>query len=380
MSDRVDTWTYGNAKADEAPADRIERIRNGILTEMEFQFTGKAAPEMASPLYEELSRHIAQTDKHLQALAHARQSNIRLLLTAVHHLILLGSTHPLSEYFLTVGGAKSPDDELVGNFEDFVDENAAAIEQRLQERGVQTNEVRRCATLWPAFTEAYNAAGKPLALIELGCSSGLNLMFDRYGYRYSDGRTAGDPTSNLVIDCRIEGDGSPSLADEIPVAFRVGIDRDPVDLAADNEISWMRACIWPEHLGRLANFDAAIQIARLDPPKVMEGDMVDTVGPAIDEAPDDAAVCIFHTSAVNYLRRERREALVTTLQEVSVRRPILWVSGEGPGVVPGAPAPHEAWERAAVPLLLAELRDGSIDHRLLGLAGAHGAWLEWYMD
>ena len=55
-----------------------------------------------------------------------------------------------------------------------------------------------------------------------------------------------------MIDCRIEGEVSPPLADEIPVAFRIGVDRDPVDLADDEEISWMRACIWPEHLSGFA--------------------------------------------------------------------------------------------------------------------------------
>ncbi len=373
----INPWTYGNPDADPASEERIARIRQGILLESDFQFTGKTNAEMASPLYEALATHIADSEKHLQALAHARQSNIRLILSAVHHLVLLGANHPLSEYFPSVGGSRSLDGRLVETFEDFVDENAAGIEQRLQERGVQTNEVRRCATLWPAFTLASNAAGKPLALIELGCSSGLNLMFDRYGYRYSDGRTTGDPTSELVIDCRIEGEVSPPLAEDIPVAFRVGVDRDPVDLADDEEISWMRACIWPEHLSRLANFDAAVQIARADPPRVLEGDMVDTVPTALEMVPDEAAVCIFHTSAVNYLRRDRREALVATLLELSATRPILWVSGEGPGVIPGAPAPEGTLIRAAVPMVLSEVRDGAVEHRLLGIAGAHGAWLEW---
>jgi hypothetical protein len=108
--------------------------------------------------------------------------------------------------------------------------------------------------------------------------------------------------------------------------------------------------------------------------------MVDTAATAVDMAPEDAVVCAYHTSAVNYLRRDRREALVATLQELSTKRPLLWVSGEGPGVVPGAPAPEGTLLRAAVPMVLSQLRDGSVDHRLLGIAGAHGAWLEWYTD
>jgi hypothetical protein len=230
MRSETNAWTYGNPDADPASAERIERIRNGILLECDFQFTGKTSAEMASPVYEALSVHIADSEKHLQALAHARQSNIRLILSAVHHIVLLGATHPLCDYFPSAGGSRLPDEELIGHFEDFIEQNAPEVERRLNDRGVQTNEVRRCAALWPAFTAASEVAGKPLALIELGCSSGLNLCFDRYAYRYSDGRSAGDPDSELVIDCRIEGSTIPPLAEEIPVAFRVGVDRDPVDL------------------------------------------------------------------------------------------------------------------------------------------------------
>jgi hypothetical protein len=181
----------------------------------------------------------------------------------------------------------------------------------------------------------------------------------------------------LTIDCRVEGDMSPPLAKEIPVASRIGVDGDPVELSDAEAISWQRACIWGDHVGRLRDFDAAVEIARPDPPHVLRGDMIDALPEAFVEAPIDAAVCVYHTAAVNYLRRQRREELAAKLLELSTERPILWVTGEGPGIVPGAPAPEGAMQRAAVPMVLTELRDGSAEHHLLGLAGAHGGWLEW---
>ncbi len=372
-------WTYGNQGEDEkTSAERLERIRNGILLEAEYQFASTAAPEMRSPMYDVLARHIADSPQHVLALAHANQGNIRLLLSAIHHQLMLGASHRLSAWFPTLGGNKKPDDELIEAFEDFVTSHATAIEQTLQTRGVQTNEVRRCAALWCAFTVAAEKTDRPLALIELGCSSGLNLMFDRYSYRYGHGRTAGDPASQLTIESRIEGELSPPIADEIPVAFRVGVDRDPVDLSDVEAISWQRACIWADHVERLRIFDAAVEIARRDPPQVIEGDMVDTLPIAFEMAPDDAMVCVYHTAAVNYLRRDRREALAESLLDLSKRRPILWVTGEGPGVVPGAPAPKGVLERVAVPLVISEVAQGSVEHHLLGITGAHGVWLEWW--
>ena len=38
----------------------------------------------------------------------------------------------------------------------------------LQTKLVQTNEVRRCAYLYPSFSYIFNKVNKPLALIEMG--------------------------------------------------------------------------------------------------------------------------------------------------------------------------------------------------------------------
>jgi hypothetical protein len=45
---------------------------------------------------------------------------------------------------------------------------------------VQQNEVRRCTLLLPAFALAAGTVRSPLALVEVGASAGLNLLFDRY--------------------------------------------------------------------------------------------------------------------------------------------------------------------------------------------------------
>ena len=61
-------------------------------------------------------------------------------------------------------------------------------------RSTQTNEVGRCAALLPALTQlavdapgAPHGGGRPLGLVEVGASAGLNLLVDRYGYEYEPG-------------------------------------------------------------------------------------------------------------------------------------------------------------------------------------------------
>ena len=64
-----------------------------------------------------------------------------------------------------------------------------------------------------------------LALIEVGASAGLNLLFDRYSYDYGAGRSAGDPGSPIQFACTLRGEVRPPIpASMPPVAARVGLD------------------------------------------------------------------------------------------------------------------------------------------------------------
>ena len=67
-----------------------------------------------------------------------------------------------------------------------------AIAELLRERRVQTNVVERCGLLLPAFgIIARRSGGKPLALVEVGASAGLNLLWDRYSFDYGGGASVG---------------------------------------------------------------------------------------------------------------------------------------------------------------------------------------------
>src|SRR5207302_9562817 len=93
-----------------------------------------------------------------------------------------------------------------------------------EEQDVQTNEVQRAWALLPGFLSL--ADERPFDLLELGPSAGLNLMWDRYAYRYKTGAW-GTGALELRGD-----DRTPPPAElfsrRVSVARRRGIDLNPV--------------------------------------------------------------------------------------------------------------------------------------------------------
>jgi hypothetical protein len=106
-----------------------------------------------------------------------------------------------------------------------------ALLAALRDRFVQTNEVTRAVTWrWPLGLSAH---GRPAALVDLGCSAGLNLVADRIDLAWNV------PTP------------------PVPIVRRLGLDRAPIDLRDGVARDWLRASIWPGQTERLARFDAA---------------------------------------------------------------------------------------------------------------------------
>ena len=81
----------------------------------------------------------------------------------------------------------------------LIRQHEAELTEVMLTRRTQTNEPARCATLLPALA----ALPEPLALIEVGASAGLTLLFDRYSYDYDghliDGRDPDAPTLHCAV-------------------------------------------------------------------------------------------------------------------------------------------------------------------------------------
>jgi hypothetical protein len=194
------------------------------------------------------------------------------------------------------------------------------------EHPVQTNEVQRCWGLLPAFLTV--SEERPLDLIELGPSAGLNLFWDRYRYRYGTSKW-GSPDATLELAGEAE-DGPPPELFSRPVAVRrrTGIDQRPVDVTTDHGARVLEAFVWADQADRLDRVRRAIEIARADPPRLMEGDYVDVLPALLAERSLDALTVVFHSASLMYLHEEDRERVRSALELEGKRGSLAWVSYE----------------------------------------------------
>jgi hypothetical protein len=307
-----------------------------------------------------------------------------ILLAAVHHLLLTGVRHPLASWYATVTGAhaRSIDGDLYPAFAAFTDEHHGRLAELIASRTTQTNEVRRTVITVPALGLVQEEAGAALALLEVGTSAGLNMLVDRYGYRIGE-RSAGDVASSLQMACDVEGEMLPPVPDSLEVAWRCGLDLNPLDVREAEASEWLRALVWPEQPERLQLLDAALELARRDPPPIVQGDLVDDLPSVAERAPDEAALTVVSTWTLAYLEAPRRRAFLAELDRLaaSLGRPIWLAAIEAESVVASleiglAEKPADGFGPSTLSLHRFG-PDGARQHRLLAIVQPHGRWIRW---
>ena len=195
----------------------------------------------------------------------------------------------------------------------------------LQTRLVQTNEVRRCSYLYPSFCFIYEKVQKPLSLIEIGTSSGLLLLWDKYSYSYGSNETYGETESIVHIKSEIIGEVSRPLLllKSPPVSSRIGVDLHVNDLLNQEDYLWLRSLIWPEHKERAALFERAMSCLKKHPLELIEGDGVALLPEIAAKAPGHSALCIFHTHVANQFSKDAKLALLKTIQKLGQTRDVF---------------------------------------------------------
>ncbi len=257
-------------------------------------------------------------------------------------------------HYLVLGGEASWDD--VGG---ALERHGEFLTTWMVEQDVQTNEVQRSWALLPAFLSVWD--GRPLDLLELGASGGLNLVWDRYRFAYARGEWGtgelelrGDDRSSLPAEL---------LAREVTVVRRRGIDLSPVDVTSEAGALLLRSFIWADQTARLERLDRAIEIARRDPPPLMEGDYVEALPSLLGNRRDGAQLVVFQTASTMYVDRAGADGMRAAFHDAARDEPLVYVTaGRAP-------------DDDGYSLDVVRYPDGVVER--LGVFDFHGEWLDW---
>ena len=201
-------------------------------------------------------------------------------------------------------------------------------------RSTQTNDPRRST---PLVIALHNLRG-PIALIEVGASAGLTLIPDHYSYEWNarGRRIRLDPPagpSAVTLTAHVSGWGAapPTMPS---VAYREGIDLNPLNVADPDDRAWLEALVWPEQTDRRELVRTAANLVESLAPKITAGDAVAEIRAAVSRArraAPKATVVIWSPAVLVYLSPEKRAEFAAYCR----RAKVLWISLDGRAVLPG---------------------------------------------
>ncbi len=287
------------------PYVRAARHLRGIL----------GGPDRVTSIAAALERVWAQREFHIYF------SRPFLLLAALRAEALASAAHPLARGFAT----HEPDMSAVTR-----EALVAALSPEyiglwvaLATRSPQTNEVSRAVVWkWPAELAGLSRRTRPLALVDVGASGGLNLIGDRF----DDGWT--------------DGGGLPlRVVSDVDVCLRIGFDLRPLDFLVEQDVAWGRACLWPGADERAARFERAVDEwrkssqlkARPIVHKLNAALVPGRLADILAKVPEKAVLFIYQTLVAEYMDRAKRkqyeDGMRRWLAPLPPRRAV-WVEAE----------------------------------------------------
>ncbi|MEO1092216.1 MAG: DUF2332 domain-containing protein [Pseudomonadota bacterium] len=335
------------------------------LVEQLRRFGAIEAP--SSPLYQRLAPLIAEREPLVDLLLRRQsgQPPANVILAALQRRLIDRPDVPLAAYYPTLGGRRAVDAGLVAAFDAFWPAELPVLAALVRARRVATNEVRRAAVLrlgYVAIARALMADGRlPAAhVVEIGTSAGLTLLWDRFAFVYGTVRT-GHVAPVLTMTTAWRGEHPPACGPALEVLSRLGVDLEPQDVHDEDAMAWLRALVWPEHLDRVAAFDAALAVARADPPPLVAADALVYLPAGLDALPTREPAVVVHGFTVNQFSPAMRRQLDQALADAAEARPVFRLGYEW------APGPGCVLELTTYP---------GGRSTLLAVADAHGAWVE----
>jgi len=279
---------------------------------------------MGTPLYATLCARAASDADIVALVARGKEGAAPMhLFSSVHYLLLQDPSDPLSRFFATLTPNPQPPQDAFPEFARFCREHREEILQLLDTRTVQTTYAERCRTVMPLLSRVADEAGEPLNLVEIGCSAGVLLTFDKYAYELERGGRLGAADAPLTLSLAVVG-GRPLRIPKI--GARIGLDLHVLDASSEDERRWLLALSFPEHREQQAALATALNVVARTPMRMIEGDALDTLPAVLAETPHP--LCVFHSACLMYWPSQAKAALDALLVAASRNRTIYRVALE----------------------------------------------------
>ncbi len=234
------------------------------------------------------------------------------------------------------------------------------------DRPPQTNDVGRAAGLMAGLLWFAERHPRPIDLWEIGSSAGLNLLLDRFRLDLG-GVRVGPDDSPVRIAPEWRGPSPPDA--RVRIASARGVDRDPLDLADPAEVERLMSYVWVDQPERVARTEAAIALARADPPRLERGSAADWVEARLAEAPVPGhARVLMHSLVWQYVNAEDQARITAAMERLGAAAtadtPLGWIALEANRELLRHELTVRSWPGSGEPVKLAN-------------AHSHGFWVEW---
>jgi hypothetical protein len=291
-----------------------------------FQRCAESFPIWGAPLFGVLSARIAEDPDLLTLAAKGQKHGEHFhLLAAVHYLLLRNPDDALGSFFPSIADQPNPSLDVFPTFNRFCQKRRTEIEYILTNRTVQQTWVERCNRIMPALSRVSDDAGEPLNLIEIGCSAGILLTFDKYAYDLKDRGRVGRGDAAITLSLDLHGGPLPRIPE---IGKRIGIDLHPIDLTSEDARLWIAAQTFPESREQRLRVVTALNVVRQTKIQTFRGDALNELADILMLVP--SPVCVYHSSCLMYWSQPAKDALRQLLLDASHVRDIYHVSAEPP--------------------------------------------------
>ncbi|CAN5745789.1 DUF2332 domain-containing protein [soil metagenome] len=282
-------------------------------------------------------------------------------MAAMHSLVLRDRAPELARFYPSVGGDGRPDDAWP-SFLSALESNTDEV-HALSGHPVQTNEVGRCAALIGGFLRIAHDTGKPLRMLEVGSSAGLNLRWDRYHYESPAGSWG---SSDSPV--RMSWDAPPPHLDaRVEVADRRGCDPSPLNPLDENDRIRLLSAVWPDQLERVERTRGAFAEASSVPVELDKAPAMTWLPELLDQPADGLVTVVFHSIVLQYLPDRERAEFLQLIEEAgaraTTRTPLAHLTLEPDPGMSGFPVRLRMWPNG--------------DEVILAQSGPHGSGITW---